>query len=65
VYGCKMIYVVIYCLNGAGRSHEVIRRRRDRSRMYFARRLRKRRMTILSLSEKVNHILSSVFFHPI
>lgn len=29
--------------------------------MYFARRLRKRRITILSLSEKVNHIGPSAF----
>ena len=32
--------------------------------MYFARRLRKRRMTISSLSEKVNHIFSSASFTP-
>ena len=46
-------------------SHEVIRSQRDRSRMYFARRLRQRRITIRSLSEKVNHIWSSVLFTPI
>ena len=36
-----------------------------RSRIYFARRLRKRRMIILSLSEKVNHISPSVSLTPI
>jgi hypothetical protein len=46
-------------------SHEINRSRRDWSRMYFASRLRKRRMTILNLSEKVNHISASAFCTPI
>jgi hypothetical protein len=46
-------------------SHQFNRSRRDWSRMYFANRLRQRRIKILNLSEKVNHISTSAFFTPI
>ena len=44
---------------------EMMRSRRDRSRIWRASRLRQFRKRILNLSEKVNHILTSAFGSPI
>jgi lambda repressor-like predicted transcriptional regulator len=56
--GLEMVKLSV---KGSAGSHEINRSRRDWSRMYLASRLRQRRMTIRSLSEKVNHISASAF----